>query len=297
MDRLQTLAMFIAVADTGGFATAARVLRTSPAAVTRGIAELEERLGVTLFHRSTRAVSLTDSGSAFLPKARAILEDLHQAERELLGDKAEPQGELVVTAPACFGRLHVMPVIAGLIDRHPALSIRSLFVDRNIRMIEEGIDIAVRIGALPDSSMKALRIGTVRPVMVASPAYLDRFGTPTSADDLLQHRLIATSGPRGIIEWRRANGRDLAQKNRPHFTVNSVDAMVAAVEAGVGIANLLSYQVEDSIAEGRLRIIDDGSTQNPLPIHLLFEPSRSTNPATRAFIDAMQGYARGREWG
>jgi DNA-binding transcriptional LysR family regulator len=297
MDRLLTIDMFIAVSEQGGFAAAARALRTSPAAVTRGIAELEARLGIMLFHRSTRAVSLTDAGAAYLPKARAALADLVSAERELVGGKAEPSGELVITAPVFFGRLHVVPAIAGLIEAHPALRIRALFVDRNIRMVEEGIDIALRIGELPDSAMKAVKIGEVRPVMVASPAYLERHGTPRSAEDLLHHRLVATTGPRGSIEWRCGAGRDIAHKNRPRLTINSVDAMLAAAEAGVGLVNLLSYQVEDAVAQGRLVRIDTNDGAPPLPIHLLFEASRSGNPATRAFIDAMRSYAAERGWG
>lgn len=297
MDRFQTLTMFVAVADAGGFAAAARLLGMSPAAVTRGIAELEQRLEIVLFHRSTRAVSLTDDGASFLPRARAVLEDLAQAERELAGDRAEPRGELVVTAPAHFGRLHVVPVIASLIEQNAALSIRGLFVDRNIRMVEEGIDVAVRVGLLPDTSMKAVRIGAVRQVIAASPTYLRRHGRPVDDNDFLKHRLIATTGPRRLIEWRRGNGRDLAQKNRPRFTVNSVDGMIAAAEAGVGLVSLLNYQVEIPVAAGRLEIVEHVHDLPPAPIHLLFEANRRNSPATRAFIDAMRDYASTRDWG
>ena len=145
MDRLQTLEMFVAVADRGGFAAAARALRVSPPAVTRGIAELEARLGVVMFHRSTRAVTLTDEGAGFLEKARQIINDLGEAERAMSGAQSEPRGQLYVTAPVAFGRLHVLPVVTELLDRHAALNIRMMLIDRNVRMIEEGIDVAVRI--------------------------------------------------------------------------------------------------------------------------------------------------------
>jgi len=295
MDRLQTLEMFVTVADRGGFAAAARELRISPPAVTRGIAELEARLGVVLFHRSTRAVTLTDEGSGFLGKARRIIGELDEAERELSGGHSEPRGQLYLTAPVAFGRLHVLPVVTELLDRNPALNIRMMLIDRNVRIIEEGIDVAVRIGPLADSALKAIRIGAVRQVLVASPAYLARNGVPQAIEDLARHQLVATTGPRAATEWRFGTRRDPITV-RPRLFVNTVDAGVAAAEAGAGIANLLSYQVDDGLRAGRLIEVLRPDSPDALPIHLLFEASRSAAASTRAFIDAMRARGRAEAW-
>ena len=295
MDRLQTMEMFVAVADEGGFAAAARKQRVSPPAVTRGIAELEARLGVVLFHRSTRAVTLTDEGSGFLENARRIIGEIAEAERQLAGAQSSPHGQLYVTAPVAFGRLHVLPVITELLDRHADLSVRMMLIDRNVRIIEEGIDVAVRIGELADSTLKAVRIGAVRQVLVASPAYLARHGVPTCHDDLKQHQIIATTGPRAATEWRFGRRRDpVAVRGR--LLVNTVDAAVDAVEAGTGIANLLSYQAADGLNAGRLIEVLRPDVPDALPVHLLFEASRAATASTRAFIDAMRERGRGHVW-
>jgi DNA-binding transcriptional LysR family regulator len=296
MDRLQTLEMFVAVADRGGFAAAARALRVSPPAVTRGIAELEARLGVVMFHRSTRAVTLTDEGAGFLDKARRIIIELGDAERALSGTQSEPRGQLYVTAPVAFGRLHVLPVVTELLDRHVDLKIRMMLVDRNVRIIEEGIDVAVRIGLLADSALKAVQIGAVRQVLIASPAYLARSGAPDTPEDLLHHHIIASTGPRAANEWRFGARREIQIAVEPRLLVNTVDAAVAAAEAGAGIANLLSYQVEDALRAGRLIEVLRPDAPDALPVHLLFEASRSGAAATRAFIDAMRERGRTQGW-
>lgn len=178
MDRLTSYEIFVAIAREGTFGGAARRLGLSPQAVTRGLAALEARLGLRLFHRTTRAVSLTAEGAAHLPRIERVLGDLANSERELAGTLAEPHGELAVTAPVTFGQLHVMPVLAELLARFPALEVRLLLLDRNVRLVEEGIDVAVRIGDLPDLALHAVRIGSVREVIVASPGYLARCGHP-----------------------------------------------------------------------------------------------------------------------
>ena len=296
MDRLHTLEMFVAVADKGGFAAAARVLRVSPPAVTRGIAELEARLGVVMFHRSTRAVTLTDEGAGFLEKARRIINELGDAERALSGAQSEPRGLLYVTAPVTFGRLHVLPVVTELLDRHQELNIRMMLVDRNVRIIEEGIDVAVRIGPLADSALKAVPIGAVRQVLVASPAYLARHIAPDTADDLADHDLIATTGPRGANEWRFGSRGEKQVTVQPRLLLNTVDSAVSAAEAGVGIANLLSYQVDDLLRVGTLIEVLRPDTPVALPVNLLFEASRSAAASTRAFIDAMRDRGRMQGW-
>lgn len=291
MDRLLTLEMFVAVASEGGFAAAARKLGSSPPAVTRGIAALEARLGTTLFHRSTRAVALTDAGTAFLDQARRILAELAGAERELRGAAAEPRGQLHLTAPVMFGRLHVLPVVGDLMAQHRDLMVRMMLIDRNVRIVEEGIDVAVRVGPLADSGLKAVRVGAVRQMLVASPAYLARRGAPATVADLAGHELIGTMGPRWTSEWQFASGRwrlDAA----PRLVVNTVDGVLAAAEAGLGIANLLSYQLAEAVDAGRLISLLADEQPPALPVHLLFEPSRAALPAVRLFIDAMKARLR-----
>jgi DNA-binding transcriptional LysR family regulator len=295
MDRLQALEMFVAVADAGGFAAAARVLNASPPAVTRGIAALEARLGVVLFHRSTRAVALTHEGAGFLDQARRILTDLADAERQASGTRLDPSGQLYVTAPVMFGRMHVTPVVVDLIDRHAALDIRLMLFDRNVRIVEEGIDVAVRIGPLTDSSLMAVRIGAVRPAIVASPAYLARYGVPAGPSDLAAHRLIRSSGPRAAAEWRLGGRQTPTLRTR--LTLNTLDAAIAAAEAGVGLASVLDYQVEQPLRSGRLIEVLKPETAEVLPVSLLFESNRSNAPSTRAFIEAMRARARQCAWG
>lgn len=291
MDRLLTLEMFVAVASEGGFAAAARKLGSSPPAVTRGIAALEARLGTTLFHRSTRAVALTDAGTAFLDQARRILAELAGAERELRGAAAEPRGQLHLTAPVMFGRLHVLPVVGDLMAQHRDLMVRMMLIDRNVRIVEEGIDVAVRVGPLADSGLKAVRIGAVRQMLVASPAYLARRGAPATVADLAGHELIGTMGPRWTSEWQFATGRWRLDAP-PRLVVNTVDGVLAAAEAGLGIANLLSYQLAEAVDAGRLISLLADEQPPALPVHLLFEPSRAALPAVRLFIDAMKARLR-----
>lgn len=295
MDRFDAIEMAAVVADTGSFVGAARALRVSPPAVTRGISALEARLGVALFHRSTRAVSLTDEGARFLTQVRPLAAGIGEAERALRGAQAEPSGQLYITAPVAFGRLHVLPVVGELIDRNPMLDIRMMLIDRNVRIVEEGIDVAVRIGALADSALKAVRIGSVRQVIVASPGYLARYGAPETPKALAAHRTIAMTGPRAGDEWRFGDRTRVALK--PRLRVNTVDAAIAAVEAGVGIANLLSYQADAALAAGRMIEVLKPEIPHAIPVHLLFEASRSAMPATRAFISAMQERSREQGWG
>lgn len=285
MDRLQTLEMFVAVADRGGFAAAARALNVSPPTVTRAISELEGRLGVSLFHRSTRAVALTDDGASFLPNARQILAGIQDAERRVSGAQSEPRGQFYVTAPVMFGRLHVLPVIAAMLERYEQLDIRLMLIDRNVRIVEEGIDVAARIGPLADSSLLAVPIGFVRQKLVASPAYLDRHGHPDKTSDLTHHQIIGTTGARAISKWLLD---EKPVKTKPRLLVNTVDSAIASAEAGLGIANLLSYQVDEPIRQGKLIELLKPAAPTLLPISLLFDSGRRSLPATRIFIDAMK---------
>jgi DNA-binding transcriptional LysR family regulator len=291
MDRFESLTAFVAVAEQRGFAAGARALGMSPPAVTRAIAALERHLGVTLFHRSTRAVSLTDEGAGFLDRASRILANLREAEQIAMGGRSSPRGQLYVTAPAMFGRLHVLPEVETLLAKHDGLTARLMLIDRNVRIVEEGIDLAVRIGALADSALRAVAIGTVRQTVVASTAYLAGFGVPSDPADLRRHHCIVGGGSRIGAAWPfGADGRTIVEVT-PRLAVNTVDATIAAAEAGLGLANLLSYQVKDAITDGRLVPVLAGHETLPLPVSLLYDAARAAMPSVRLFINAMRARA------
>ncbi|QDC39603.1 LysR family transcriptional regulator [Sphingobium fuliginis] len=296
MDRFDALSAFVAVADQRGFAAAARKLGMSPPAVTRAVAALERHLGVTLFHRSTRAVSLTDEGAAFLDRARRIMSDLREAEQIVMGGRSAPRGQLYVTAPVMFGRLHVLPAIGALLAAHDGLSARMMLIDRNVRIVEEGIDVAVRIGPLADSALRVMSIGSVRQTIVASPAYLAAHGVPATPADLAGHRCIVGSGIRIGAAWRFSGKAESTVEVAPRLTVNTIDGTIAAAEAGVGVANVLSYQAAEAVAAGRLvRLLEDHAPP-PVPVSLLYDAGRAAMPAVRLFLEAMRERARQGSW-
>lgn len=288
MDRFESLSLFVAVAEQRGFAAAARALNMSPPAVTRAVAALERHLDVTLFHRSTRAVSLTDEGAVLLDRARRILADLREAEQIAMGGRSVPRGQLYVTAPVMFGRLHVLPVINALLANHAGLTARMMLLDRNVRIIEEGIDVAVRIGALVDSTLRVVTIGSVRQTIVASPAYLSEHGAPADPTELASHHCILGSGVRVGNTWPFGARGDRIVEVVPRLTVNSIDATIAAAEAGVGLANVLSYQSAARIANGQLVEVLADHAPSPMPVSLLYDPGRAAMPAVRVFIEAMR---------
>ncbi|MBE7212955.1 MAG: LysR family transcriptional regulator [Gluconacetobacter diazotrophicus] len=292
MDRLRAFEVFVAVAELGGFGSAARRLAISPAAATRAVAFLEAHLGSVLFLRSTRSVVLTEQGRVLLDRARDALERVQDAEDAVRGTQDVPRGELRITAPAMFGRLHVLPVVAALLRRHRDLRAHLLLLDRNVRLVEEGIDIAVRIGVLADSALSAVTIGTVRQCLVASPEYCAERGIPTRPDQLPDHDLVGGDSPRTGPHWRVAgeHGRGLAVV--PRLAVNTVDARLAAAAAGLGIANVLDYQAAAELASGALRPLLEEFAPPPLPVQLVFHPSRARLPAVRRFIDGMRERAR-----
>ncbi len=296
MDRFESLSVFVAVAEQRGFAAAARALYMSPPAVTRAVAALERHLGVTLFHRSTRAVSLTDEGAVLLDRARRILADLREAEQIAMGGRSVPRGQLYVTAPVMFGRLHVLPVINALLASHAGLNARMMLLDRNVRIIEEGIDVAVRIGALADSTLRVVTIGSVRQTIVASPAYLAKHSVPVDPAELASHHSILGSGVRVGSTWPFGTRGDRIMEVFPRLTVNSIDATIAAAEAGVGLANVLSYQSAAGIANGQLVEVLADHAPSPMPVSLLYDPGRAAMPAVRVFIEAMQEQGRLGAW-
>jgi DNA-binding transcriptional LysR family regulator len=296
MDRFESLSVFVAVAEKRGFAAAARALGLSPPAITRAVAALERHLGVTLFHRSTRAVSLTDDGAGLLDRARRILAELREAEQVAMGSRSVPRGQLYVTAPVMFGRLHVLPVINALLASHVDLSARMMLLDRNVRIVEEGVDVAVRIGALADSSLRSVTIGAVRQTIVASPAYLAAHGEPVDPVDLAGHHCIMGSGVRAGGGWPFGARAEKAARLVPRLSINGIDAILAAAEAGVGLANVLSYQSAAQIASGRLVEVLADHAPPAMPVSLLYDPGRASMPAVRVFIDAMRERGRQGVW-
>lgn len=293
MDRLSELQVFRTVADELSFARAARRLNMSPAAVTRAIARLEGRVRTSLLHRTTRAVALTDEGSVFLGRAAAVLSAFEDAERTFEERDEQPSGQIVITAPVTFGRLHVVPMLATLMAEHQLLSVRLHLVDRNVRLIEEGIDLAFRIGEPADSSLAILRLTGVRSVFVASPGYLAAHGRPANAADLRGHDLIQFEGLDRSTEWRFAGKRRSYARFKPRLVVNNADAALAAAQAGLGIARLLSYQVANPIREGHLTPVMVGIEAPALPVALLFEGRRRGSRTIRAVIDAARTYFAG----
>jgi len=288
MDRLDAMRVFVAVAEAGGFAAAARALRLSPPAVTRAVAGLEERIGARLLHRTTRTVRLTEAGVRFLADARRILIELEEAEAAAAGAHGEPRGRIDVTAPLLFGTMHVAPMVLGFLERFPAVSVRSLFVDRVVDLMDEGIDVAVRIADLPDSTFSAVRVGQVRRVVCASPQYLARRGTPVMPRDLEDFDCIGfQSGPAPAAWVFPESAAGKAETVRPsmRLLVNNADVAVAAALAGHGIARVLSYQVAEEIRRGRLCVVLAGYEPSPVPVHLVHIEGRRAAARVRAFLD------------
>jgi len=288
MDRLDELAVFIAVLDTGSLAAAARKLRRSPPAVTRALSTLEARVGARLIERTTRRLAPTEAGRRLAEHARTVLSGYEDALGNLSG--APPSGLLRVTAPLVFGRRHVMPLVTAFLDAHPAVRIELVLSDRSLDLIEEGMDVAVRIGHLPNSGLVVRHVGEVRRVLVASPDYLARRVPPRDPADLIDHHVIFTPGRSTLLEWRflRA-GREQAVRLRPRLVVNEIESMLSAVRAGYGIGRALSYQVADDLKAGRLVRLLPAFDPPALPIHLVVPSAQHMAPKVRAFLDHAAG--------
>ncbi len=289
MDRLDGMRAFVAVAQHGSFAAAARQLNVSPSAMTRAVAELEAHLGLTLFNRSTRVVSLTDRGRIHLDSVRHILDEIALAEAKVRGEDASPRGLLTVTAPVVFGRLHVLPIVNALLLAHPELRLRLLLTDRDINLIEEGVDIAIRIGALVDSSLIAVRLGAVCRPVFASPDYLARRGTPMVPADLADHDIIVFDGLGSSHDWHFA---DTMVRVAPRLAVNNADAAIASVRAGLGISRTLSYQLREDVAAGRLVLLLRDHDLPPVPVSALYPPRRYASPNIATFLAATRAHFR-----
>jgi len=286
MDRFRTLEIFIAVAEAQGFAAGARKCRLSAPVATKAISELETSLGVRLLNRTTRQVSLTDAGQRYLVDARRIVEELKEADASVIGLHAKPTGTLSVTAPALFGRLFVTPVVVKYLMQNPQMKANLLFQDRIVNLAEEGIDLAVRIGHLPDSSLNAIPLGHVKRVVVGSPNYLRRFGTPKQPKDLQGHKLIAPVQLNPVQDWRFGNaGNNVSVRLEPTLVTTSNDAAIEAAVLGYGLTRVLSYQVANEIAQGKLKVCLSKFEPDPLPVQIVHREGRTSTAKTRAFID------------
>lgn len=286
MDRFRELSTFVAVSEEGAFNAAARRLNASPPAVTRLVNALEARLGVQLFIRTTRKVALTEAGARLLSDAQRILAELESAEASAAGAHDAPQGVLRLTAPVQFGQRFIAPVLRDYLDAYPAVKAQALFADRVVDLIDEGLDVALRIGELPDSSLSATRIGAVRRVTVASPGYLARHDAPLTPGDLARHRIVFHSGTGGPLAWDYVAGksRQVARLD-PALAVTTIQAALDAAAADWGLTRVLSYQVADAIAAGVLVEVLAEHEDREMPIHLLHSEGRRAAAKIRAFID------------
>ena len=286
MGRLHLMSVYVAVVEAEGFAAGARKLHMSPPAVTRAVAALEERLGVKLLNRTTRYVRMTEAGQKYYEDAKRVIALADEADDAALGINAEPRGQLTVTASVLFGRLHVMPGIIEYLRRYPAMEVNALFVDRVVNMLEEGVDVAIRIAELPDSSYRALRVGSVRQVLCASPDYLDTHSIPQTPDDLLKHQIILARGlnPDNEIRFLR-DGLPQIIKLQPILSVSDNDSAASAAMAGLGITRLLSYQIAEPLQTGRLKIVLSEFESPPVPIHIVHREGRLSSAKVRSFVD------------
>jgi len=293
MDQLHLMQVFVAVGEEESFVAAARRIDLSPAAVTRAISALEAHLGVKLVQRTTRNVRLTEAGRRYLDDTRNILASINEANEAVAGVNAAPKGHLSITASVLFGKSCVMPSIVRFLHEYPEVEVSAYFIDRVVNLVDEGIDIAVRIGHLPDSGLKALRVGQVRRVLCVSPDYLARHGIPRRPVDLQRHTIIAASGVSPRVEWKFGGDVEpITVRMKPRLTVSSNDAAIEAVRSGLGICRLLCYQIADQLADGSLQIILADYEEEPWPVHILHRESKFGSSKVRNFIDLLTASLR-----
>jgi DNA-binding transcriptional LysR family regulator len=284
MDRIDAMQAFVAVADLRGFAPAARKLGLSASGVTRLIAALEDRLGARLLQRTTRSVALTDAGTRYLERARRIIADVEEAEGAAEGEHSLPRGTLVISAPVGFGRLHVSPVVSEYLKRYGEVSAELRLSDLIVNLVEEGVDVAVRIGHLADSSLVARHVGEMRRIVVASPGYLRSRGEPRTPEAVASHQTIQFGSP--SADWRFVrDGQEIRVAPAPRLTTNSADAAIQYAAQNGGLTRVLAYQAADAIKAGRLKIVLAKFEQPPLPIHVVYPTSRLLSAKVRTFVD------------
>jgi DNA-binding transcriptional LysR family regulator len=278
--------VFVAVAEEQGFAHAARRLGLSPPAVTRGVAALEQQLGVKLLQRTTRIVRLTDAGARYLLDCKRLLAELKDAEQAVSGAQGELRGQVSITASVMFGRMFVAPLLLEFLERNPKVTARAVLVDRVVDLIEEGLDVGVRIAHLQDASFTAIRVGSVRRVVCASPAFLKKHGVPRTPRDLADCPSIAFSSDRAAPAWSFEVGKGtVSVRPRSRLLVNSAEVAAQAAADGSGVTRALSYQVASELKAGRLRVILSEFEPKPIPIHVVHREGRNAAARVRAFVD------------
>lgn len=297
MDRIEAMSLLLLTVEKGSLTAAARAMNMPLPTVSRKLRELEAHLGAQLLVRTTRKLALTDAGTAYVAAARRILRDIDEAERTASGEFEAPRGELVITAPLLFGELHVLPIVTEFLATYPDISVRLLLSDRNLHLVEDHIDMAVRIGHLPDSSMIATRIGAMPTVVCASPALLARLGTPERPEDLMAFPCVAFDSPmtRTLWTFRRAEGTGTLEiPVTPRLSVTTASAAIRAAGDGVGATRLLLYQCAEALRQGRVRRILATFEPDPVPVSLL-HAARGTLPLKmRVFLDFATGRLRAR---
>ncbi|CAN5734003.1 LysR family transcriptional regulator [soil metagenome] len=294
-DRLDAMRIFVAVVDAGSFSAAARQLAMPLANVSRKVAELEAHLTSRLLLRSTRRLDLTEAGQSYLAACRRILIEVEQAERAATGEYIRPKGDLVVTAPLVFGRLHVLPVIAEFLNCYPDVDIRLILSDRKMHFLEDHVDVAVRIGALPDSDLIALRIAEIRPVVCASPEYLARAGCPATPEQLAEHDCIHFEMLASAAKWPFRQGKsDISMPVHARLIVNTAEAAIDAAKAGVGITRVLSYQIAAAQQAGELVTVLSAFEPDPWPVSLVHAGQGILPLKLRAFLDVATPALRAR---
>ena len=286
MDRLEAMSLVVAVNETGSFSAASRKLAVPVATVSRNVSELETHLKAELFQRSSRRMSLTDAGRSYIDACKRIIEQVEEAERELSGEYNSPKGDLAITAPWGLGHTHLLPLTVEFLSEYPDISLRLALTDRIVSMVDENIDVAVRIGALPDSTMIATRVGSIRIVVCASPAYLAARGRPKTLDDLRDHDCITIDDVASPTAWKFANGnRSIAVPIRTRLTVNTSEAAVLAAVAGAGLARVMSYKIDAAKRAGTLDVVLEEFEPEPLPAHIVHAQRKVTPVKLRAFLN------------
>jgi DNA-binding transcriptional LysR family regulator len=288
MDRLEAMSMLLEVVDHGSFSAAGRAMRVSLPTLSRRISELEALLGARLLTRTTRKIMLTDAGAVYVAATREILNKVKQAEREVAGEFIEPIGELVVTAPTMFGRLHVLPIITEFLELYSGIHVRLVLIDTNLALVEENVDVAIRIGQLPDSAMTSSRVGSIRTVLCGSPRLFVDKGEPRTLDDIAHFPSITVNMPIPVAQWRFGVPGSLDARIPPllsRLTVTTPEAAAAAAIQGAGLTQLLHYQVADAVRAGTLRIVLEEMEPAPSPIHLLHTSKAPLPLKLRRFLD------------
>jgi DNA-binding transcriptional LysR family regulator len=286
MDRFESMAVFVAVVEAGGFSAAARRLGMPLATVSRKVSELEDQLRVQLLTRTTRSIALTESGQHYFETSRRLLEELSEAERMASGEYKAPRGGLTVSAPHGLGSVYLTPIIADFLAAYPDVDVDLRLADRVMNLADEGIDIALRIGELRDSSLVAIKLGQIRYVVCASPAYLKQNGTPKKLSELAGHKCVTFTSLEAAHEWSFSNGRRVERVPvHSRLAVSNADAAVNSAGAGLGITRLLCYQATAALKAKRLKLILCDFEPEPAPVHFVYQSTRLMPQKLRAFID------------